>query len=66
MIDHAFVIPTHYEIEWQLTHVNDYSKKYGMFGCQNNKYKNWETSVDAYTTEQYAAFAEAAGSSDAE
>jgi oligopeptide transport system substrate-binding protein len=30
-----------------------------MYGCCNYKYVNWETSEDAYTTEQYEAFAAA-------
>ena len=38
--------------------INDYSKINAMFGIQNNKYKNWETSTDAYTAEDYAAFLE--------
>ena len=28
------------------------------FGCQKEKMKNWRTSVDAYTTEDYEKFAE--------
>ena len=27
-------------------------------GIQNQKYKNWETSTDAYTAEDYAGFQE--------
>ena len=45
-----------YEIQWQLTKINDYSKMNAMYGAQNYTYKNWETSVDAYTTEQYKEF----------
>lgn len=59
MIEHALVIPAYFNISWQLTHVNDYSKINAMFGIQNNKYKNWETSTEAYTTEEYEAFEEA-------
>ena len=29
-----------------------------MFGIQNYMYKNWDTSVEAYTTEQYEKFEE--------
>ena len=29
-----------------------------MFGIQNHMYKNWDTSVEAYTTEQYEKFEE--------
>ena len=60
-LQHALTIPAHFDIRWQLTHVNDYSKMNAMFGCQNFKYKNWETSVDAYTTDQYDEFAAAFG-----
>ena len=49
-------IPTYYNIPWQLTKVNVYSKPFAMFGMQNNLYKNWETSEEPYTTEQYAQF----------
>lgn len=65
MIQHAFSIPAHYDIRWELTHVNDYTKMNAMFGCQNFKYKNWETSVDAYTTEQYEEFASSFGGTSA-
>ena len=57
MIENAIVVPTSFSIGWKLTHVNDYSKINAMFGIQNVKYKNWETSVDAYTTAQYEEFA---------
>ena len=58
MLQHALSVPMTLEIGWQLTHVNDYTKSNAMFGIQNYMYKNWETSVDAYTTEQYAAIEE--------
>lgn len=60
MLQHALSIPMNYEISWQLTKVNDYSKSNAMYGIQNYKYKNWETSVDAYTTEEYAKIVEEA------
>ena len=53
MLEHALSIPVQLEVSWQLTHVNDYTKSNAMYGIQNYMYKNWETSVDAYTTEQY-------------
>lgn len=56
LLQHALTIPMEYEIKWQLTKINDYSKMNAMYGAQNYTYKNWETSVDAYTTEQYQAF----------
>ena len=58
-IQNALALPCYYDISWQLTHVNDYTKSYAMYGIQSEKYKNWETSVDAYTTEQYDAIAKA-------
>ena len=58
MLQHALTVPAQLEVSWQLTHVNDYSRSNAMFGILNYKYKNWETSVDAYTTEQTAKFAE--------
>lgn len=58
MLEHALSLPVYYEVSWQLTHVNDYSKSNAMYGIQNYMYKNWETSVDAYTTEQYESIQE--------
>lgn len=58
MLQHALSVPMMYEISWQLTHVNDYTKSNALYGIQNYMYKNWESSVDAYTTEQYAAIEE--------
>lgn len=52
-IQHALAVPCYYDIKWQLTRVNDYSKINGMYGCQNYKYKNWETKKDGYTTVEY-------------
>ncbi len=60
MLQHALSVPMDYEVSWQLTRVNDYTKSNAMYGIQNYLYKNWETSVDAYTTEEYAKLAEAA------
>ena len=49
-------IPYNLEISWQLSKINEYSRSNAIFGIQNYMYKNWETSVDAYTTEQYKEF----------
>lgn len=57
MIEHALVIPCYYNVSWQLTCVNDYSKIYAAYGNQSSRYVNWETNSDIYTTEDYAAFA---------
>lgn len=61
MIENVLTLPCNYNIAWQLTHVNDYTAKNALYGIQNYKYVGWETSVDAYTTEQYNEFASAAG-----
>lgn len=55
-LENAMSIPMYQQTSWQLTHVNDYTKLYALCGAVNYKYKNIETSVDAYTTEQYEAF----------
>lgn len=60
MLSHALSIPAQLEVSWQLTKVNDYTKSNAMYGILNYKYKNWDTSKDAYTTEQYEQFAEEA------
>lgn len=59
-LDNALSIPVYQKVTWQLTHINDYTKLYALCGAQNFKYKNWETSVDAYTTEDYEALKAAA------
>ena len=58
-LDENLIFPTVYDITWCLTHVNEYSKINAMYGPCNYKAVNWETSEDAYTTEQYDAFAAA-------
>ena len=58
-LDENLIFPTVYDIIWCLTHVNEYSKINAMYGPCNYKAVNWETSEEAYTTEQYDAFAAA-------
>ena len=58
-LDKNLIFPTVYDITWCLTHVNEYSKINAMYGPCNYKAVNWETSEEAYTTEQYDAFAAA-------
>ena len=58
-LDENLIFPTVYDITWCLTHVNEYSKINAMYGPCNYKAVNWETSEEAYTTEQYDAFADA-------
>ncbi len=57
MLSHALVIPTIYDVPWQLTCINDYSRIYSAYGIQNMRYVNWETNSDIYTTEEYAELA---------
>ena len=55
MIQHALVVPQYYGTDWVLTKINPYSKMYAVYGCQNDKMKNWETNADGYTTEEMEA-----------
>ncbi|MDE7245808.1 MAG: hypothetical protein K2O18_17790 [Oscillospiraceae bacterium] len=57
LINHALTWPLNYENAWQLTKINDYTKINAPYGIQNYTYKNWETSTEAYTAEDYAKFA---------
>lgn len=59
LLDHALDIPAMYEVAWQLTSINDYSKVYAQYGIQAYRYVNWETNADLYTAEDYAKLAEA-------
>ena len=52
MLNHALVIPCSYEVGWELTKVNNYSKVYSMYGMQAYRYVDWETSETPYTTTQ--------------
>ena len=56
LIQNGLVIPSNYSISWCLSHINEYSKINAAYGIQNEKMKNWETSVEPYTTEQFEAF----------
>ena len=58
-LDENLILPTVYDVTWCLTHVNEYSKINAMYGPCNYKAVNWETSEEAYTTEQYDEFAAA-------
>lgn len=59
MLENCLTMPAQYEVLLALTHVNDYSKINAMYGICNYKYVDWQTSEDAYTTEQYEEFAAA-------
>lgn len=56
MLQHALVIPWSYEVTWKVTSINEYSKIYTAYGNQSERYVNWETNSDLYTTEDYEAF----------
>ena len=59
LLENVLVSPAYYDITWSLTHANEYSKIYAMYGGCNYKAVNWETSEEAYTTVQYEQFAKA-------
>ena len=59
MLDNVLVCPCNYDVSWCLTHANEYSKINAMYGICNYKYVDWQTSEEAYTTEQYEEFAAA-------
>jgi len=59
MLEHALVIPLYYNVVWEITKVNDYTKVYSAYGNQAERYVNWETSTELYTAEDYAGFAAA-------
>ena len=56
MLENALTMPALYEVLLALTHINDYTKINAMYGICNYKYVDWQTSEDAYTTEQYQEF----------
>ena len=58
-LEENLIFPTVYDVTWCLTHANEYSKNNAMYGPCNYKAVNWETSEEAYTTEQYEEFAAA-------
>ena len=59
MLTNVLTCPANLDVLWTLTHANDYSKINAMYGICNYKYVDWETSEEAYTTEQYEEFAAA-------
>ena len=56
-LDNALELPYYYNIVWELTCINNYSKVYSMYGMQAYRYVNWETNDQIYTTEEAAALA---------
>ena len=59
MLTNVLTCPANLDVLWTLTHANDYSKINAMYGICNYKYVDWETSEEAYTTEQYEELAAA-------
>ena len=55
MIGHALVIPAYYNVGWELTKVNDYTKIYCAYGMMPYRYVNYETNDAGYTTADYEA-----------
>ena len=55
LINHALVIPWNHKSVWTMTKINEYTMSYSGCGL-GYQYKNWETSTEPYTTEQYQQF----------
>ena len=54
---HAVIIPMRLNATaWSLTKVNGFSTPFAAFGIQMDVYKNWETSTETYSAEDYARF----------
>ena len=58
-LNHALVIPCSYEVGWELTKINNYTKVYSMYGMQSYRYVDWQAQTEPYTTEEVDAFAAA-------
>lgn len=56
LIQHGLICPAYLDVGWQLTKVNDYTMLQAGSGSQGDRYVNWETNIDGYTTEQFDAF----------
>ena len=56
MLQHALVIPWSYEVAWELTCINPYSKIFTAYGNQSERYVNLETNSEIYTTEEIDAY----------
>lgn len=52
MLDHVLVLPCNYGVSWCLTKYDPFSAMNAIFGCQNDKMKNWKTNSDGFTTEE--------------
>ena len=58
-LDHALAIPCNYEVLWELTKVDNFTKVYSMYGMQAYRYVDWNAYTDLLTTEQAEANAAA-------
>ncbi|MBR6089641.1 MAG: hypothetical protein IKP86_06885 [Anaerolineaceae bacterium] len=58
-LDHALVIPCSYEVAWELTKIDNYSKVYSMYGMQAYRYVDWNASTELLTTAEAEANAAA-------
>ena len=56
-LNHALAIPCSYEVGWELTKVNNFTKVYSMYGMQAYRYVDWEAYTEPITTEEMAAYA---------
>jgi oligopeptide transport system substrate-binding protein len=55
MLNNALAVPSHYQVMWALSKIDNASRINGVYGIQNEKFKNWNSSVDGYTTAQSTA-----------
>ncbi len=53
-IQHALTIPCNYQVSWELTCVNDFTKPNAAYGIFPYYYVDWETNSDIYTTAEWA------------
>lgn len=53
-IQHALTIPCNYEVSWELTCINDFTKPNAAYGIFPYYYVDWETNSDIYTTAEWA------------
>ena len=55
LIQHGLSIPQYCGTGWCLTKIDLYSKMRAIYGCQNDKMKNWITNSEGYTTAEMEA-----------
>lgn len=52
LLDNALVVPAMYQQMMALSRIDNTSKMEAPFGIQNDKFKNWKTNEEGYTTEE--------------